>query len=139
MTSLSLQCTPHAHQHTHYRLRQVADVSVIVLAFDSHCNFKYIRSPVLKPSFHSRTQTTRATISLRNVSGGGALLPGLRERLEGGLAQLAPPASRLKVVSPANSTERRFAVWIGVLPSVGLLTENPGGGGVHKCCWVTGF
>ena len=32
-----------------------------------------------------------------------------------GLAELAPPASRLKVVSPANSTERRFAVWIGAL------------------------
>ncbi len=30
-----------------------------------------------------------------------------------GLAELAPPASRLKVVSPANSTERRFSVWIG--------------------------
>lgn len=48
--------------------------------------------------------------------GGGALLPGLRERLEGGLSQLTPPTSRLKVVSPANATERRFAVWIGAPP-----------------------
>mmetsp|Transcript_3544 Transcript_3544/g.10296 ORF Transcript_3544/g.10296 Transcript_3544/m.10296 type:complete len:435 (+) Transcript_3544:267-1571(+) len=54
------------------------------------------------------------------LSGGGALMTGLRERLESGLAQLAPPASRLKVVSPANSTERRFAVWIGA-PSPGFL------------------
>ena len=42
-------------------------------------------------------------------------MTGVRERLEGVLTQLAPPASRLKVVSPANSTERRFAVWIGAL------------------------
>lgn len=59
------------------------------------------------------------------LTGGGALLPGLRERLEGGLAQLAPPASRLKVVSPANSTERRFAVWIGgsILASLGSFQQ----------------
>lgn len=59
------------------------------------------------------------------LTGGGALLPGLRERLEQGLAELAPPASRLKVVSPANSTERRFAVWIGgsILASLGSFQQ----------------
>jgi actin-like protein 6A len=65
------------------------------------------------------------------LSGGTALLPGLRERLERDLAahaasQVALAAtSKVKVTSPANAVERRFSVWIGgsILASLGSFQQ----------------
>lgn len=49
-------------------------------------------------------------------AGGCSLFATLRDRLERELADAAPQTAKVKVTSPANATERRFAVWIGVLP-----------------------
>ncbi|GBF90529.1 hypothetical protein Rsub_03525 [Raphidocelis subcapitata] len=55
------------------------------------------------------------------LTGGGSLLPNARERLEAELAAAAPGGTRVRVMSPANPTERRFATWIGgsILASLG--------------------
>lgn len=61
------------------------------------------------------------------LTGGGALLTGLRDRLErevaGVMSTTAVP--RVKVVSPANAVERRFSVWIGgsILASLGSFQQ----------------
>lgn len=61
------------------------------------------------------------------LTGGGALLTGLRDRLErevaGAMSTTAVP--RVKVVSPANPVERRFSVWIGgsILASLGSFQQ----------------
>lgn len=65
------------------------------------------------------------------MTGGTALLPGLKERLEADLAahaasQVALAAtSKVKVVAPANSVERRFSVWMGgsILASLGSFQQ----------------
>ena len=79
------------------------------------------------------------------LSGGGALLTGLRDRLERELNEAAAPSgvAKVKVVSPANTVERRFGVWIGgsILASLGSFQqmwmskaqyEEHGAGGIHR-------
>ncbi len=46
-------------------------------------------------------------------AGGCSLFTTLRDRVERELGELAPQTAKVKVTSPANATERRFAVWIG--------------------------
>ncbi len=58
------------------------------------------------------------------LAGGGALLPGLRERLERDLAEAGPVGAKVKVYAQANTLERRYAVWIG---------ERSQGGGEEIC------
>lgn len=47
------------------------------------------------------------------IAGGTSLFAQLRDRLERDMAELAPQVAKVKVMLPANSTERRFSVWIG--------------------------
>lgn len=60
------------------------------------------------------------------LSGGGALLTGLRDRLEREVGEAAYTlASKTKVVCPNNTIERRFGVWIGgsILASLGSFQQ----------------
>jgi actin-like protein 6A len=60
------------------------------------------------------------------LSGGGALLTGLRDRLEREVGEAARSLTpRVKVVCPANTIERRFGVWIGgsILASLGSFQQ----------------
>jgi hypothetical protein len=62
-------------------------------------------------STHPRNHTTRAR------TGGTSLLTQMRERLEFDIGAAAPGGTRVKVTSPVNPAERRFANWIGELLS----------------------
>ncbi|KAK9825720.1 hypothetical protein WJX74_001082 [Apatococcus lobatus] len=59
------------------------------------------------------------------LTGGCSLFATLRDRLERELADAAPQTAKVKVTSPANATERRFAVWIGgsILASLGSFQQ----------------
>ena len=59
------------------------------------------------------------------LTGGCSLLATLRDRLERELADAAPQTAKVKVTSPANAIERRFAVWIGgsILASLGSFQQ----------------
>lgn len=48
-------------------------------------------------------------------AGGTSLFSQMRERLEKELIDVAPQAVRVKTISPVNTIERRFSVWIGEL------------------------
>eukprot|EP00892_Ulva_mutabilis_P008967 jgi/Ulvmu1/6442/UM003_0072.1 len=47
------------------------------------------------------------------LAGGGCLFPSTKERLERELLDLAPQAAKVKVTMNHNTTERKFAVWLG--------------------------
>lgn len=57
--------------------------------------------------------------------GGTALFPALRDRVERALSAAAPASARVRLVSPANSIERRYSVWIGgsILASLGSFQQ----------------
>lgn len=59
------------------------------------------------------------------LTGGSSLFTGLRDRLDRELQEHAPQAAKIKVVSPANSIERRFSAWIGgsILASLGSFQQ----------------
>lgn len=46
-------------------------------------------------------------------AGGSCLFPSTKERLERELLDLAPQAAKVKVTMNHNTTERKFAVWLG--------------------------
>ncbi|VDI31503.1 Hypothetical predicted protein [Mytilus galloprovincialis] len=45
------------------------------------------------------------------ISGGSTLYPGFADRLQKEIIQLAPPTSKVKVITPP---ERKYSAWIGV-------------------------
>ena len=55
------------------------------------------------------------------LTGGGSMLPNMRERLEREVSALAPGVAKVKVISSLTSVERRFSTWIGcsILASLG--------------------
>lgn len=59
------------------------------------------------------------------LTGGNSVFPNMKERLEKELLDLAPGASRLKVITPNSNIERRFSVWIGgsILASLGSFQQ----------------
>lgn len=59
------------------------------------------------------------------LTGGNSVFPNMKERLEKELLDLAPGASRLKVITPTSNIERRFSVWIGgsILASLGSFQQ----------------
>jgi len=62
------------------------------------------------------------------VTGGNSLLPGFHERLLYELGEILPqqhPSKLLKVLSTANTMERKFSVWIGgsILASLGSFQQ----------------
>ncbi|CAD7698505.1 unnamed protein product, partial [Ostreobium quekettii] len=59
------------------------------------------------------------------LTGGTSLFSQMRERLEKELIDIAPQAVRVKTISPVNTIERRFSVWIGgsILASLGSFQQ----------------
>lgn len=59
------------------------------------------------------------------VTGGNTLLQGFTERLTSDLSNKTPPSSRLKIIAPTNSIERKFSPWIGgsILASLGTFQQ----------------
>ncbi len=62
--------------------------------------------------------------------GGTSLVGGLRERLEKEMSEQVPPAVKVKVVTPANSLERRYSVWIGRRRRKGSAEQERAGPGM---------
>eukprot|EP00798_Chlamydomonas_sp_ICE-L_P024042 gene24042-9619_t len=59
------------------------------------------------------------------LTGGSALLSGLRDRVEREMVEVGPQTAKIKVVMPVNNLERRFSVWIGgsILASLGSFQQ----------------
>ena len=59
------------------------------------------------------------------LTGGGSMLPNIRERLEREVSALAPGVAKVKVISSLTSVERRFSTWIGgsILASLGSFQQ----------------
>jgi len=77
------------------------------------------------------------------LSGGSTMFPGIQERLQKELTQLAPPTVRVKVIAPP---ERKYSVWIGgsILSSLSTFQQmwiakeeydESGPGIVHRKCF----
>lgn len=69
------------------------------------------------------------------TAGGTSLIGGLRERLEKEMSEQVPPAVKVKVVTPANTLERRYSVWIGGQMRKGSADHEragPGGGAAGR-------
>jgi len=60
------------------------------------------------------------------LTGGNTLFPQFKERLERDLGEsVSPSVMKVKIISPAATTERRFSVWIGgsILASLGSFQQ----------------
>lgn len=63
------------------------------------------------------------------LAGGCSMFPGFRERLEKELQELMPSmlggGAKVKVISPSNVVERKYAAWIGgsILASLGAFQQ----------------
>ncbi|GAB4819420.1 hypothetical protein N2152v2_006466 [Parachlorella kessleri] len=59
------------------------------------------------------------------LTGGTSMFSSMRDRLERELAEVAPQMAKVKVLSPANTVERRHSVWIGgsILASLGTFQQ----------------
>jgi len=77
------------------------------------------------------------------LSGGSTMFPGISERLQHEMTQLAPSNIKVKIIAPA---ERKYSVWIGgsILASLQSFTEmwitrehfdESGPGIVHRMCF----
>lgn len=59
------------------------------------------------------------------VTGGNTLIQGFTDRLTADLSNKTPPSSRLKIIAPTSSIERKFSPWIGgsILASLGTFQQ----------------
>ncbi|KAJ1450546.1 actin family [Pelagophyceae sp. CCMP2097] len=77
------------------------------------------------------------------LSGGNSMFPGIRDRMDKDLSEMAPPTVRVKIIAPP---ERRYSVWIGgsILASLATFQsmwitkedyDEAGPGIVHRKCF----
>jgi len=97
---------------------------------------------VQKSSYLKKRRLVRKYF-LTLVPGGSSMFPGLPDRLQGEISQMAPPSIKVRVVAPP---ERKYSVWIGgsILSSLSSFQQmwiskqeydECGPGVIHRKCF----